>query len=277
MPSSTALSRPLEAADQQPILIAGSHETYQQAREDLSGSLYAYYRIIERLTRANDLDVPYWDVRIQSGEYIIGATASGAYNINIADNLLALQDGDVSAVAFVMAHEIAHHMHNHPAQLIAYREDSYNDYGYDDYGYDEYGYDEYGSGDEEENIEDYSLEDSLEDYTRNYDTFSQELELEADASALRYMAQAGFDLTSAAPALEIYTELYSSTEELDERLEAIRSQTADAGLAALVGQGNVRLDDSAPLPYNLGDDDTLRIHRQAIDYGSLIEEMFDSD
>ncbi len=95
---------------------------YQQAKEELPEDLYALYRIVERIARANKLDEKSWRIVIVP-EYNLNAFATNVNLIALYDGILDQLAGDASAIACIVAHEMAHHTEKHivlsPAEKVA--------------------------------------------------------------------------------------------------------------------------------------------------------------
>lgn len=87
---------------------------YQQAKEELPEDLYALYRIVERIARANKLDEKSWRIVIVP-EYNLNAFATNVNLIALYDGILDQLAGDASAIACIVAHEMAHHTEKHIA------------------------------------------------------------------------------------------------------------------------------------------------------------------
>ncbi|MDJ0516197.1 MAG: M48 family metalloprotease [Trichodesmium sp. MO_231.B1] len=87
---------------------------YQEAKEELPEDLYALYRILERIARANKLDEKPWRIVIVP-KYNINAFATDVNLIAIYNGLLDQLAGDASAIACVVAHEMGHHTEKHIA------------------------------------------------------------------------------------------------------------------------------------------------------------------
>ncbi len=87
---------------------------YQQAKEELPEDLYALYRIVERIARANKLDEKPWRILIVP-EYNINAFATNLNRIALYNGILEQLTGDASAIACLIGHEMAHHTEKHTA------------------------------------------------------------------------------------------------------------------------------------------------------------------
>lgn len=99
---------PLKAAP-----VGGDRDAvYGRAKKELPADLYAVYRIIDRIARANNLDETPWRVII-SPKYDVNAFASEINLISMFAGMLDQMAGDPSAVACVVGHEMAHHVKRH--------------------------------------------------------------------------------------------------------------------------------------------------------------------
>lgn len=100
---------------------------YKQARQDfntlgkIGEDYYVVYRLVERIARANGLDNTSWRIRIMP-QYDINAFATEANLLAFFNGLLDQLDGDASALACVVGHEMAHHTKRHLAVSQAERE-----------------------------------------------------------------------------------------------------------------------------------------------------------
>lgn len=88
--------------------------TYETAKKELPEDFYVVYRITERLARANGLDKMPWRIVVIE-EYNMNAFATDQNLIAIYHGLLDQVEGDPSAIACVVAHEMAHHTEKHIA------------------------------------------------------------------------------------------------------------------------------------------------------------------
>ncbi|MGB7057285.1 MAG: M48 family metalloprotease, partial [Geitlerinemataceae cyanobacterium] len=85
---------------------------YEKAAAELPENYYIMYRIVERMARANNLDDRPWRVSI-SPEDDINAFATQANLIHFYEGMIHQVAGDVSALACVVGHEMAHHQLQH--------------------------------------------------------------------------------------------------------------------------------------------------------------------
>lgn len=95
---------------------------YEQAKEELPEDLYALYRIVERIARANQLDEKPWRVMMLQ-QYDMNAFATDINLIAMYNGILDQLAGDASAIACIVAHEMGHHTKRHialaPAEKVA--------------------------------------------------------------------------------------------------------------------------------------------------------------
>ena len=89
-----------------------SEDIYQQAKEELPEDWYLIYRIVDRIARANGLDNLPWRIVVMP-EYNVNAFATGANLIAVYGSMLDMLEGNSSAIACVIAHEMGHHMERH--------------------------------------------------------------------------------------------------------------------------------------------------------------------
>ncbi|MDJ0703423.1 MAG: M48 family metalloprotease [Leptolyngbyaceae cyanobacterium MO_188.B28] len=248
----------IESAETQ-LLRSRNRHLYAQAKAELPAEFYAFYRIVDRITRANELDVPYW--RIRSSNNVIGAYAHGAYSLSINTDLLALMEGNVSAVAYIIAHEMAHHVSGHTVQYAKFQQDLSEEIST-------------AIGESRDLVE--IMEEiarASSNFQDRFQAFRQHLEIEADEVALKYMARAGFNPEGAVQVFAVYRDIYGINEEMEARLEKIKSLPS---LLSLADQGRKRIATTAPMSYELSESgNSLRIMRESIDYAAILEDMFD--
>lgn len=87
---------------------------YQIAKKDLGSDYYFLYRVVEKLSRANNLTENSWNVRL-TDTYAMNTFAEGANLIAIPKSELQKLSGDVDAMACMVAREMAHHIRKHRA------------------------------------------------------------------------------------------------------------------------------------------------------------------
>lgn len=88
-------------------------DPYKKAELDLDRRFYQAYRIVDRLARANKLDNYSWRIVIPVNEedYELNASATSSNAIILKPGLVDSFSGEVSALATVIAHEMAHNIH----------------------------------------------------------------------------------------------------------------------------------------------------------------------
>lgn len=245
----------LQNSEMPPWEMNGGND-YAETGTELSADLYALYRIADRITRANGLEVPYWDVVWNSSLEDLG-NASAPYVIGFNTNLLDLMAGDVSAVAFIVAHEMFHHASGHVADLAALQREFFQDIVA-----------------EADSFNPFEMMFDLE-FQRRIEAYMKPRQLEADRGATLYIAQAGFDPEGALHAFDVLIDLYGLDESMAERLEALRTFIAEHSLEESVDLGQIRLNQTSPFVYEQSPSGAaLRMKPQDIDYGTLIDDMF---
>ncbi|MEO1431109.1 MAG: M48 family metalloprotease [Cyanobacteria bacterium J06633_8] len=102
-----------------------SMKTFERAKKELPKDWYAFYRIVDRIARANGYDQRPWRITLIP-KYDINAFATDVNLIAMYDGIIDQLSGDSSALACVVAHEMGHHKKRHiaisqakRAQLIA--------------------------------------------------------------------------------------------------------------------------------------------------------------
>ncbi|MGB3560605.1 MAG: M48 family metalloprotease [Geitlerinemataceae cyanobacterium] len=112
---------PLDATTIAQAKPANAEAHFNRARQELPEDYYVLYRVMERISRANQLhDLP-WRLFI-SPEYDVNAFAADVNLIAFYSGLLDRVHGDPDAIACVVGHEMAHHTENHIAMGTAERE-----------------------------------------------------------------------------------------------------------------------------------------------------------
>lgn len=92
-------------------------QVYQKATQELDKQMYQFYRIVERIARANRLDDYSWRIVInRDGKYDFNAATSDCNLIVLESGIADTFSGDISALAFVISHEMAHQMQEHIAE-----------------------------------------------------------------------------------------------------------------------------------------------------------------
>lgn len=87
---------------------------YQAAKSSLSTDYYTLYRVVEKLSRANNLVGNAWNVRLTEN-YAINSFADSANLIAVPKPDLQRLSSDVDAMACMVAREMSHHIRRHKA------------------------------------------------------------------------------------------------------------------------------------------------------------------
>jgi beta-barrel assembly-enhancing protease len=229
--------------------------TYERAATELPENYYIMYRIVERMARTNNLDDRPWRIAI-SPEDDINAFATQANLIHFYEGMLDRVAGDVSALACVVGHEMAHHQLQHIP----------------------IGYAELYKGLEElEKIEDEEdREKQMEEFIQSLGELNRSQELEADAFGYQYAIAAGFEPEGCLRMLAILSRLPGSLLErshpaVPARIEAIQSFIAEQSSSAIEDSSSQPLDNTEPLTYEwLNSVEQLRIDSRR--GGSFIDD-----
>jgi len=259
-------------------------EFYKKAEIQLDRQLYREYRAAERIIRANKLDNYPWVIEIpNSKDYVINASTSQGNLIVIECGIINTFYDDVSALAFVTAHEMAHEILKH----------IYHQYRYDQVLNKNYQNDVNSSI---ENLPDlinkyiilspiigssgaYSLANarieqekqalSNKKMENEYDklAFSRQCEYEADKLGLIMMIKAGFLPDSSVKFFEFLKRMPDTLEEdsthpaRENRIWQIQTTLKNINVAQLKKEGLYNIKHSKPLTYEKSfykERDTLR-------------------
>lgn len=99
-----------ELPPQEPELIR--ENIYEKAQRELPEDWYAIYRIVDRMARANQLNLTPWRVAVVT-EYEIDTFATESDLIALDRDILVPLAGDASALACAIGREMAHHAKGH--------------------------------------------------------------------------------------------------------------------------------------------------------------------
>jgi predicted Zn-dependent protease len=240
-----------------------SEDFYNQARKQLPSNLYLLYRIVERIVRANELEVPFWMIRVISSDSP-HASAHGAYVLILDESILDLTEGNLSAMAFIVSHEMAHHTLGHQAKYLQIERET--------------------EAMVEESLSKVETVDQVMtemirvrgEAKQRFEELIHTMELEADRTAYFYIAQAGFEPEGSLQTYEAFERLYGADKDLTKRIEALRLVIEQNPAEKLAAQGRIRLENTKPLPYELSDDnESLKIKLRSTDYPSDIDEFLD--
>ncbi|NET71098.1 MAG: M48 family metalloprotease [Sphaerospermopsis sp. SIO1G2] len=114
-------AKPKSQQNVKPTTSTSRYDIYKQAKEKLPEDYYVLYRIVDRLARANGLDNGSWRVVVDK-EYNINAFATDVNLLAFYNGLIDQLEGDPSALACVVGHEMAHHTKRHIALSQAEQE-----------------------------------------------------------------------------------------------------------------------------------------------------------
>ncbi|UBF27513.1 M48 family metallopeptidase [Kovacikia minuta CCNUW1] len=107
--ATTPLFVSAKPAAQQP-----TSSTYERAKKELPKDLYVLYRIVDRLARANGLDERPWRVAVVP-KYDINAFSTDVNLVALYSGILDQVEGDASALACIVGHEMGHSIKRHIA------------------------------------------------------------------------------------------------------------------------------------------------------------------
>lgn len=99
------------------------HPTLEKARRELPKDYFAVYAIADRIARANGLDKKPWRIVVTSN-YTVNAYASDANLLTFEAGLMDQLEGNASALACAIAHEMGHHVEQHLGYGPAKREEA---------------------------------------------------------------------------------------------------------------------------------------------------------
>ena len=102
-------SQPLAFANPVPKT---QNKVLEQAKQNLPTNYFIIYAITERIARANGLDNIPWRI-VSSPNYVVNAFATDHNLIIIEYGLLDKLEGNPSAIACVIGHEMGHHVRQH--------------------------------------------------------------------------------------------------------------------------------------------------------------------
>ncbi len=259
-PGATTMTASVEAAEDSP-------QVYKLAEDELPEQFYILYRIVERIARANDLDNSHWRVVVPQ-EYEINAFAQEANLLVIYNGLLDQLEGDVSALACVVGHEMAHHYHKHiPIYHAEYDE-----------GLEEISESSSDSEAIDPDLPDGSSNEDSEDLEERMAELKRKQEYEADAYGYRYSVRAGFEPEGCTRALSVLSRLPGSLRDshshpaVPARIEALQGLMTEETPEWLKMVGGREFTSSPALTYKWSEEDqALRINSQR--GGSFVEDF----
>lgn len=253
---------PAIAVDLQPVYAQSAPPSltkpanwYKQAEAELPQDAYLIYRIVDRLARANHLDIPYWRVTIGS-EYSAYAYAEGTpYLIVLSKGILDITEGDSSALAHIIAHEMAHHVHQDSAKISKIQEELI-----------EKMQEAMSQSENVEGVMSQIIQQQL-DMQQQIEKQVQAIELAAHETGYSYAVRAGFDTEGGLRAMRLFTQLSETTNkeeidpELSEIIELLEALPTKYPPETLQQEGNTWLYLTKPLTYQFSkDEQSLRVN-----------------
>lgn len=106
------LSNPLSVSAQTSANSSDLHPAYQRAQQELPTNYFVVYAIVDRIARANGLDNKPWRVAV-TPNYEVNAYASDTNLLTFEAGLIDQLEGNASALACAIAHEMGHHTKQH--------------------------------------------------------------------------------------------------------------------------------------------------------------------
>lgn len=85
---------------------------YVKAKAQLGPQYYTLYRVVEKISRANNLSDGNWRVKL-TDEYALAGFSEQTNLIRVPRNLLEQLSGDNDAIACMVSREISHHIRKH--------------------------------------------------------------------------------------------------------------------------------------------------------------------
>ncbi|MDD3150884.1 MAG: M48 family metallopeptidase [Candidatus Gastranaerophilales bacterium] len=250
-------------------------ELYKIAHIEMDNDSYKVYRTAERLIRANNLSEYPWTFIIKyEDDYAIDASTTQGNLININYGLVKTFSDDISMLAFVLAHEMAHEELKHIAKnqrKLVYLKEQLNEAvkRYEQHA--------------DNTVKNYNLvqkilglglpyhtTEDLENERKKVEKLQKELdeesyatirknEYEADRTALKYMAKAGFETDKATNLFDFLLrfENYDKDEKNithptpQNRIWQIERELESLDVAKLNQEGNSSIKNSKPLTYEI--------------------------
>ncbi|MEA5533353.1 M48 family metalloprotease [Crocosphaera sp. XPORK-15E] len=105
-------SQSLVLANPKPASSPNIHPIYKQAQQELPKNYFTVYAIVDRIARANGLDNKPWRIVVTSN-YEINAYASDTNLLTFEAGLMDQLEGNASALACAIGHEMGHHVKQH--------------------------------------------------------------------------------------------------------------------------------------------------------------------
>lgn len=266
------------------------NELYKRAEIELNQNFYQLYRITERISRANKLNENSWRVAIPARSKIkydenkndFNAYTKDANAIVILPGISDAFYGDVSILAFLVAHEMAHQTLGHISKIARNQEEI--DQKTEDLKkpvtiqVDNIVQDSLLINTAVKHIAPYYLyikEKQLKEQLNNdykelyldYQGENRKMEYEADKLGLIYMTKAGFDPKASLRLFELFkrcpeiSEVKSDHPLSSNRKFYLETQLKSINIKLLKAQGISNIKNSKPLPFDkTQDEQAIIIH-----------------
>lgn len=225
-------------AQSYPISSSAIADTTQPTNRALSPDEWELYQIVDRLVRANNLQPLRWQLEIVPENAGYASTAQWC-QIVIDDKLLDALNRNRDAVAFVIAHEMAHNIHQHTTALIVFLQKEENELA-------------------RRMLSAKTPQERLQlknNALQQIQTFLHHQELEADTTALEYILRADYQSQGSLLALEILRYFYPETftsdthPSLTVRLDALKKHQSQIAPIQLQQERQRQLALHSPLSY----------------------------
>lgn len=246
---------------------------YSTGQACLSPSYYRLYRVAERIARTNGLDNAQWRIEVPRDERAFNAQSEDGRTINISPRVADLFADNPSALAFIVAHEMAHSVLRHVYSMQRTRDKTVKDIDeissayYTTHSRARSSYRMYrnnavitmSNSDTNEN-EDY-VQEQVDNRVQDFLKVSRDQEHEADRVALAYMVKAGFSPSAAIAVMSKINQNSSGYEYLPtthpsfkSRCFRLEKQLKSMKVAALKAQGTKRAAAVKPLKWEYSSD-----------------------
>ena len=286
---------------------------YNKAKADLDNSKYQVYRITERIIRANKLDDNAWRIAFNIDPTSLNASSSAVNLIKIDSGLFDSLNGDISALAFIIGHEISHsrleHLKQNNYQLIEinncittnknrieqidveleaiYRKKKQLTYAASSSGLGGAIYCAFAQSNLNKQIESLNLElngitTSTANSKQNYSNLLIQQEYEADRVAMELLIRAGFDPQGAIRTFKLLDkvptidEVNSTHPPIQERLSYIESFLSGLNIESITAEGKTNIKNSSYLNYDKSiDNQSLVIKSRLTSNNNDVNKSFD--
>jgi hypothetical protein len=248
-------------------------ELYNYAQNKLDKNTYRTYRVAERIIRANNLAVYPWVIEfLNSDEYEINASSSNMNLISLKTGTILTMSDDVSMLASVIAHEMAHQTLKHSAvrmkemqlmidqldESIEKAEEKLKSCRNETNGSIFFGLKNINATKCEDIERDiYKLEEQSKQIEDDMLSLSRKQEYEADKTALTYMIKAGFDPQGIIKKMNLFEREISGNQDDSthpspkNRVWQINTELKSLDKAKLKTEGLKNIKNSKPLTFEM--------------------------